>query len=359
MDRVDVAVVGAGVVGAAVAMRLAAAGRSVVVVEREARAGLGVTSRNSGVVHSGLYYPPGSLKALACVRGNALLWAWAAARGVPHRKTGKLVVATRGAQLPALEALAGNARAAGAPGARLVGGDEARALEPSVPALAALFCPETGIVDPVALCRSYLAAAEEAGAIVLLRAAVHAIARGGAGYTLDTTRGEVACAALVNAAGLFADEVARLAGVEGYRIHPCRGDYFRLRTRTVYRHLVYPVKDPASPGLGVHLTLDLEGGVRLGPDARYVAAKDDLAGGEERLEAFRAAASELLGPIEPGQLAHDGAAVRPKLRGPGDPAERDFVLAEDAPGLIDLVGIESPGLTAALDLADRVAARLG
>ncbi|HYR20652.1 MAG TPA: NAD(P)/FAD-dependent oxidoreductase [Myxococcales bacterium] len=357
--EVDVAVVGGGVVGCAVASALSRAGRSVLLLEAAQRLGDGVTSRNSGVIHSGLYYPPRSLKAQACVRGSALLYEWARARGVPHGKPGKLVVAVDPAAVPDLEALEANARESGARGVELVPAAFVREREPAVPAAAALWCPETGIVDPVELTRSLAADAAEHGALVLTQARLRGIARKGpAAYDLDTARGPVRAERVVNAAGLHADEVAALAGVERYRVHPWRGDYFRFAPAAPFRHLVYPVRRRGAAGLGVHLTLDLAGGCRLGPDVEHVARKDDLSPREDKLPAFLAAARALLGDVRAEQLAYDGCGIRPKLRGPSDPDEKDFVVSEDLPGFVNLVGIESPGLTAALALAERVAALL-
>jgi len=356
--EVDVAVVGGGVVGCAVASALARANRSVLLLEGGPRLGDGVTSRNSGVIHGGLYYPPQSLKARACVRGNALLYEWAAARGVPHARPGKLVIARDAADVPDLEALEANARASEAPGVELVPAAFVRAREPAVPAAAALWCPRTGIVDAVELTRSLAADATEHGALVLTQARVRAIARRGPAYELDTARGPVRAERVVNAAGLHADEVAALAGVNRYQVHPWRGDYFRFTPSTPYRHLVYPVRRRGAPGLGVHLTLDLAGRCRLGPDVEHVARKDDYSPREDKLPAFLAAARALFGEVRADQLAYDGCGIRPKLRAPSDPDEKDFVLSEDLPGFVNLVGIESPGLTAALALAERVAALL-
>ena len=354
--EVDVAVIGGGVVGCAVASALSRAQRSVVLLEAGERLGDGVTSRNSGVIHSGLYYPPASLKAETCVRGNALLYEWARKHGVPHARPGKLVVANDTAALPALDVLAANARANGALGVELVTSEFVRAREPAVPAVAALWCPQTGIVDAVELTRSLAADAAGNGALVLTRARVRGIDRGSSAYELDTARGPVRAGRVVNAAGLHADEVAALAGVTQYRVHPWRGDYFRFTPAAPHRHLIYPVRQRGAPSLGVHLTLDLAGRCRLGPDVEHVARKDDHAPREDKLPAFLAAARALLGEVRADQLAYDGCGIRPKLRAPGDPEEKDFVLSEDLPGFIDLVGIESPGLTAALALAERVRA---
>jgi len=354
--EVDIAVVGGGVVGCAVASKLARTRSSVVLLEGGDRLGDGVTSRNSGVIHSGLYYPPGSLKALTCVRGNALLYEWAQARGVAHKRPGKLVIACDSAAVGELEALAANARANGAPGVALVTSEFVRAREPSLDATAALWCPQTGIVDAVELARSLASDAAEHGALVLTRARVRAIGRDGAAYQLETDRGPMRAARVVNAAGLHADEVAALAGVTRYRIHPWRGDYFRYSPRARHQHLIYPVRKRGAAGLGVHLTLDLAGGCRLGPDVEPVQRKDDYSPREEKLPAFLEAARALFGDVSADQLAYDGCGIRPKLRAPGDPEEKDFVLSEDLPGFVNLIGIESPGLTAALALAERVAA---
>ena len=355
----DVAVVGAGVIGCAVASALARRGRAVVVLERAAREGTGVTSRNSGVIHSGLYYPPGSLKAETCLRGQALLYAWATAQDVPHARTGKLVIARDAAEEAGLAALHANAVAAGARGLRWVDAAEVARREPALPPCrAALWCSLSGIVDPLALTRSLRADAERCGATFAMFGALQAVTPTTAGLRLDTTRGELEVGALVNAAGLESDHVAALAGLPAPPpIFPCRGDYFRLLAPGRHRHLIYPVRVPGAAGLGVHLTLDLAGGLRLGPDAEYIARRDDFAPAEHKHAAFLAAARALLGPIAAEQLVYEGCGIRPKLRGPDEPDERDFVIAAGPPGCIHLLGIESPGLTAALALAERVAQR--
>jgi L-2-hydroxyglutarate oxidase LhgO len=353
--RAEVAVIGGGVIGCAVAAALAAAGRQVLVLERERALGTGVTSRNSGVIHSGLYYPPGSLKALSCVRGNAALYQWATAHDVWHAKTGKLVIARQAHQVGELEALAANARAAGAAGVTMLAAEAAERAADVGPLKAALFCAETGIIDVHELVLSLRAAAERGGATFVLGAEVTGVE---GGTRLETTRGELWAEQVVNAAGLHADEVAQLFGVTGFTVFPCRGDYFRLRARRSYPHLIYPVKDPHAPGLGVHLTLERGGGVRLGPDTEWVQARDDFGPAPHKHAAFHAAAQRLLGPLDPGDLTYDGCGIRPKLRGPNDAEEKDFALLEQPRGVVHLIGIESPGLTAALDLAARVVARL-
>ena len=278
--EVDVAVVGAGVVGLACAAALARAGRSVVVLERREGIARETSSRNSQVIHAGLYYRPGSWKARLCVRGRELLYARCRTRGIPHRALGKLVVAVEPAETPALEALAANARENGVSGLELLDGADARALEPALRAVAALHCPASGIVDAHALALSFAAEAEAGGATIVLRAELVAVEpdadrqrlviRDAGGDLVRCT-----CAALVNSAGLAADRVAALAGIDvearGWRQHPCKGDYFSLAPGAPLRiaRLLYPL--PARDGaLGIHATLDLGGRVRFGPDAQYV-----------------------------------------------------------------------------------------
>jgi L-2-hydroxyglutarate oxidase LhgO len=355
-DAADVVVIGAGVIGCAVAHVLALRGRDVLVLEREARVGTGVTSRNSGVIHSGIYYPPGSRKARTCVRGNAMLYAWARRHHVPYRQMGKLVIARDSEELVALERLHDNAHASGAEGLRMLTTQEVRAREPDLPNMAgALLCERSGVIDPHDLTRSLIAAAESDGASLVPRTAVLSIGERKGGFVLQTSRGEIESAAVVNAAGLHADEVAGMVGLDGYTIFPCRGDYFRLRTTARYHHLLYPVQRSRRPGLGVHLTIDLSGSYRLGPDAEYVADKDDLGPAEHKRDAFVAAASALLGPLRPEQIAYDDCGLRPKLRPPHETEERDFVVTEHPRGMVHLIGIESPGLTAALALAEEAA----
>ncbi len=355
MADVAVAIIGAGVVGAAVAQRLAARRLPCVVLEAASRPGGEITARNSGVVHAGLYDPPGSLKARLCVAGARALYGWAARAGVPCARVGKLVVAADERETEALGALLANGRAAGAAGLSLLSSRELSALEPGLRGHAALYSEGTGIVDAPALAASLAADARDHGAEVLLAARVEALERAAGGWRLLTPRGELRAEAVVNAAGLHADEVAALAGVRRYRVHPCRGDWFRIRGRAPVRRLVYPVRAKGAAGLGVHLTLDLAGGCRLGPDAVYVSRKDDYEPAPEGKRAeFAAAARRLLPGIREDDLAYDTCGLRPKLRAPGEPGERDFVIAEDLPGLVNLVGIESPGLTAALAIAGEV-----
>ncbi len=363
---IDVVVIGAGVVGLACAAALARAGRSVVVIERHDRVGEETTSRNSEVVHAGLYYPEGSLKAELCAKGREALYARCEARGIPHRRTGKLIVATEPAEIERLESIRERGRANGVPGLDLLDAAAVRAREPAVRSVAALDSPASGIVDALAFTLSFLAEAEEHGAQIALRTEVRSVVRATGGWRVEA-RGDdgeaqsIVSAALVNAAGLASDELAARAGFDvdacGYRLHPCKGDYFSLVPGAPLRlrQLIYPV--PAGPGLGVHVTLDLAGRIRFGPDAEYVAApRFDVDPGKG--PAFAEAIRRYLPGVRDAWLSPDYAGVRPRLAAQGE-SFRDFVVQEESakgfPGFVNCIGIESPGLTAAPAIGDRVA----
>ncbi|HJL15458.1 MAG TPA: NAD(P)/FAD-dependent oxidoreductase [Sandaracinaceae bacterium LLY-WYZ-13_1] len=362
---VDAAIVGAGVVGLACAAELARAGHEVVVIERHEGAARETTSRNSGVVHAGLYYAPGSIKARTCVEGRALLYARCRRDAVPHRKTGKLIVATDDAEREVLDGLLARGRANRAGDLRLVDRDELARLEPRVRAVAALWSPESGIVDVHGLCDSFAAEATAHGASLAYHTRLEALEPAGHGWRLDTVdadgeRFSLVAGRVVNAAGLASDRIAALAGLDvdalGWRLRYCKGDYFGIAPRLgrLTSHLVYPV--PAHAGLGVHVTMDLGGVYRAGPDAEYVdAPRYDV--DPDKGPAFAAALRRYLPEIRDEDLAPDYAGVRPKLYGPDEPS-RDFVLEERPAGLFHLVGIESPGVTAAEALARALARRL-
>jgi L-2-hydroxyglutarate oxidase LhgO len=369
----DVVVVGGGVIGLACAAALAGAGRSVVLCERGAGFGRETSARNSEVIHAGLYDPVDSLKASLCVRGRMLLYERCVALKIPHRKTGKLVVATRREERAALDALEVRGQANGVSGVRRVSAQQLSRLEPEVRGLEALLSAESGIVDTHRLCESFAAEAASRGAQLLLHSDVVEIEALARGYRVAAiTGGErsaATCAAVVNAAGLGSDSIAELAGLDldtrGLRLHLCKGDYFGLAPgrKLSLSHLVYPVPPGlgAEPGLGIHATPDLAGRIRFGPDAEYVeTVRYDVA--PAKAQRFAAALSRFLPEIEAGWLIPEGAGIRPRLAGPGE-SFRDFVVAEASsaglPGFVNLIGIESPGLTAAPAIAERVVALLG
>jgi L-2-hydroxyglutarate oxidase LhgO len=363
MDSVDVVVVGAGVVGQACAKHLAEAGREVLVLERETAFGTGISARNSEVIHAGLYYPPGSLKATLCVQGRQALYAYCAERGIAHRRIGKLVVASRAPQLPALAAIAARARANGVNDLRLLDGAGVRALEPALDAAGGLFSPSTGIVDSHGLMQALLADAERHGAVLALASPVLGGRADRDGITLEVggsapTRLRARC--VINAAGLDAPRLGHALAGPAARLAPqafyARGVYFSLVGRAPFSHLIYPIPEPG--GLGVHLTLDLGGQARFGPDVEWVDHPDYRVD-PARAERFHTAIRNWWPGLEDGRLQPAYAGVRPKIVGPGE-ADADFRIdgpaAHGVPGLVHLYGIESPGLTAALAIGARVAA---
>jgi L-2-hydroxyglutarate oxidase LhgO len=362
----EIVVIGGGLIGLACASALAALGHAVLVVERHGRLGQETSSRNSGVVHAGLYYPPGSLKMQLCLRGRELLEEGAIRGDFPVARVGKLVVASATSERPALEALAQNAAACGVV-VEWIEGHRVPELEPNLRVEAALLSPSTGIIDPYELLSFLRRRALASGVTFALgTAVVGLLPRGSTGWMV-TTRGtdgtlaNASCEWVINAAGLEADRVAELAGLdvdaEGLRQYPCKGDYFELSSRAPCRvsRLVYPL--PHGAGLGIHLTLDLAGGVRAGPDAAYVDSFD-LSVDEGKRTLFAEAIARYLPGVRPEDLTPAFAGIRPKLAMPGQ-AFRDFAVRHEAvaglPGLINLLGIDSPGLTASLAIAERVA----
>ncbi|KAF1047823.1 NAD(P)/FAD-dependent oxidoreductase [Xylophilus sp.] len=361
-EHVDAVVAGAGVVGLAIARALARQGREVIVLEAAGAIGTGTSSRNSEVIHAGLYYPQGSLKARLCVRGRELLYAYAAERDVPHRRCGKLIVATGAAQEGALDAIVAHAAANGVAGLRRLTAAEAQALEPALACTAALLSPDTGIVDSHGLMRALQGDVESAGGWV----ALHTPGLGGEatadGVLLRTGGGtELLARTLVNAAGLGAQALARsIAGLDAAHVPPshyAKGSYFTLAGRAPFSRLIYSV--PEAAGLGVHLTLDLGGQARFGLDVQWVDSPADLVVDPARGDAFYAEVRRYWPALPDGALRPGYAGIRPKIQGPGEPA-CDFVIQGPAehgvPGLMNLFGIESPGLTSALAIGERVAA---
>jgi len=367
MDRVNVLVIGGGVVGCAVARELAARWKDVFLVEGAPYLGAGASTRNSGVIHSGIYYPPGSLKATLCVRGNPLMHEFCAAHGVPHRACGKLVVASSESEMPALEALSANGQTNGVPGLRLVDRARIRALEPNIEAVAALEVPSTGILNAEEVVKAFARHAAERGANLLTRARVTALEPGADAIRARVAIGEPGSAeeesiearCVINCAGLFADEVAAMIGNTRYRIYPVRGEYCEVAREKadLVRALVYPVPHQAGVTLGVNLTKTTWGGLWVGPTADYIDDKNDYERNRRPVEEFVRSAKAMLPEITAAdlRLAHTG--IRAKLLPPGAPGTADFVIAPDpgVPRMIQLIGIESPGLTSSLAIAEHVA----
>ena len=349
--------------GLAVARALARAGREVVILEAEDAIGTHTSSRNSEVIHAGIYYPQGSLKARACVEGRKRLYGYCAERGVPHRRCGKLIVATDAAQLEELEGIRRKAHANGVGDVAPVSVAEVRAMEPEVRCVAALYSPSTGIADSHALMLAYLGDAERAGAMLALKSPLERGVVRADGIELHVAGADpILAARVVNSAGLRAPSVARR--IEGYRAELAppelyaKGNYYTLSTRPPFSRLIYPVPEPG--GLGVHVTLDLGGRARFGPDVEWVE-RIDYTVDPRRAERFYAAIRRYWPGLPDGALEPGYAGIRPKIAGRDAPAA-DFVVqgprAHGVPGLVHLFGIESPGLTASLALADDVAAIL-
>lgn len=363
METVDTVVIGAGVVGLACARSLARDGREVIVIERETAFGTGISARNSEVIHAGLYYPPGSLKARLCVAGRRLLYAWCAEHGVHHARCGKLVVATGASQAAALQAIAERARANGVDDLRRLDGAALAALEPALAAHGALLSPSTGIVDSHGLMLSLLGDAERHGALLALASPVLE-GRAEAGGIVLRTGGEAAAELkakwVINAAGLDAPALGRAiaapASALAPQAHYARGVYFTYAGKAPFSRLIYPI--PEAGGLGVHLTLDLGGQAKFGPDVEWIAAPDYTVD-PARVARFTAAIRRWWPDVDAERLQPGYAGVRPKIAGPGEP-DADFRIdgpaAHGTPGLVHLYGIESPGLTAALAIGEHVAA---
>ena len=358
MDKVECVVIGAGVVGLAVARALALAGREVVILETEDAIGTHTSSRNSEVIHAGIYYPKGSLKARACVEGRTRLYEYCETHGVPFRRCGKLIVATSVSQEKELLAIKEKAHQNGVTDVVEIPAAEAMRMEPALQCVAALHSPSTGIIDSHALMLAYLGDAEAAGAMLALKSAVRRIVLSPAGFELQVEDTKIKAQAIVNSAGLRAPSVARLMeGFPAAKIPPefyAKGNYYSLAGRPPFSRLVYPVPEPG--GLGVHVTLDLAGQARFGPDVEWVESID-YAVDPRRSERFYAAIRRYWPTLPDGALAPGYAGIRPKISGPKEPAA-DFVIQGPAehgvPGLVNLFGIESPGLTASLALADDV-----
>ncbi len=361
MDQIECVVIGAGVVGLAVARALAARGREVIVLEAAEAIGVGTSSRNSEVIHAGIYYPRGSLKATLCVRGREMLYDYCVERNVPHSRCGKLLVATSNNQIPQLESIMNKGRENGVLDLMRITGGEAQALEPALECVAAVFSPQTGIVDSHQLMLALQGDAERDGAVFAFHAPVEAIEASNGRFIIKVggdAPATISSACVINSAGLHANALARkIRGLDARHVPPlylARGNYFSISGRAPFSRLIYPM--PNEAGLGVHLTIDLGGQARFGPDVEWVDAINyDV--DPQRAESFYAAIRAYWPALPEHALQPAYAGIRPKLSGPGEPAA-DFVIqgpaAHGVRGLVNLFGIESPGLTASLAIAQRV-----
>ena len=363
MDRVECVVIGAGVVGLAIARRLAQSGREVIVIEAAEGIGTGTSSRNSEVIHAGIYYPADSLMARMCVGGRRALYDYCRDHGVPHRNCGKLIVATSAEEAAKLQAIRAHAEANGVEGMQMLSGDAARALEPALNCLAALLSPSTGIIDSHAYMLALQGDAERDGAAFAFHTPLARARVTSHGFDIETGGGApmtLTCELLVNAAGLGATAVARsIEGMPVDRIPPAylaKGNYFSCSARAPFSRLIYPVPEPG--GLGVHLTLDLAGQARFGPDVEWVDT-ENYEVDPARAARFYPAIRRYWPALPDGALMPAYPGIRPKIVPPAV-AKQDFMIEgprdNGVTGLINLFGIESPGLTSSLGLADHVAA---
>jgi L-2-hydroxyglutarate oxidase LhgO len=381
VDQVDTVVIGAGVVGLAVARAIALTGREVMVIEREAAIGQGVSSRNSEVVHGGLYYPTGSLKAKLCVRGKEMMYAYCAERGLPIQNCGKLIVATDDSQLTKLAQIEAQAASNGVPVERLTR-EQARNLEPQLECIAALHSPTTGIVSSHDLMTSLQGDLENAGGMVALATEVESISfldqnssvagvlharsaiEKGASFDHQADRVEIGFKQLINAAGLYAPQLAQrmkaLAAEHIPQPHYAKGHYYSLSGKAPFKRLIYPV--PEAGGLGVHLTIDLGGQAKFGPDVQWLEgitdpAQIDYSVDPSRADAFYAEVRKYWPLLQDGQLSPSYSGVRPKIVG-ADQAAADFMIQGEVvhgiAGLVNLFGIESPGLTSSMAIGEYV-----
>ncbi|MEW5766376.1 MAG: NAD(P)/FAD-dependent oxidoreductase [bacterium] len=365
MEKVDITIIGAGVVGLAIAAEVANEAREVLVIERHESFGQETSSRNSEVIHAGIYYPKGSLKAKLCVEGKQLLYQICHRQGIPCQQIGKLIVALNEEEIKGLEALLAKGEQNGVNDLRIISADEVKRMEPHIKAKAALYSPSTGIIDTHRLMKYFEFTAKDKGATLAYECEVQSVERWAPGYKvgLQDVDGQVfsfLSRVVINSAGLQADKIAALAGIDidtaGYRIHYCKGEYFKVRggKHKLVHHLIYP--SPTAISLGIHTVLDLQGMMKLGPNAFYVD-EIDYQVEEAHKKDFLTSVKPILPFVEEEDLTPDMAGIRPKLQAPGKPV-RDFIIKHEESlglgGLINLIGIESPGLTAAPAIAGYV-----
>ncbi len=365
--KTDITIIGAGIIGLAIAAQVAENERGVYVLEKNDTFGQEISSRTSEVIHAGIYYPEGSLKAKTCVEGNAILYELCDKYGIAHKRLGKIIIATNDVECEGLEMLLQRGRKNGAKDLKLLSKGELKRLEPNIEGIAALLSPSTGIIDSHALMKYFVEKAKDRGAKIAYRAKVAEIEKLNDGYkvTVKDPNGDFSFVTevLINSAGLNSDKIAEMVGIDitkaGYKIHYCKGEYFSINPNKhgLVKRLVYPAPNLKGAGLGIHITLDLEGKMRLGPNARYVD-KIDYAVDESQKQAFYHSVKRFLPFIEHLDLEPDFAGIRPKLQGMGEDF-RDFVIKHEyergLSGFINLLGIESPGLTSSVAISKYVA----
>ncbi|MBF0277023.1 MAG: NAD(P)/FAD-dependent oxidoreductase [SAR324 cluster bacterium] len=363
MDTVDITIIGAGVIGLAIAQKLAGTEKDLLILEQHRSFGTETSSRHSEVIHAGIYYPKDSLKAKFCVAGKIAMYDYCRRNRIPFKQLGKLIVATKSEEEPILEEILGKARTNGVFDLQWMSRQELQRLEPELQATQALFSPSTGIIDSHSFMRSLLANAESKGANLVCLTPVERIEPVKEGFEVHVG-GEnpfhFHTRILINAGGLYAQDISRkISGLNPHSIPPiyfCKGNYFAISGKSPFSHLIYPVPEPNVAGLGVHSTIDLAGQVRFGPDVQYIDTIDyDVS--LKNLPQFYHSIRRYFPGLPDASLRPDYSGIRPKLQGPGDPVA-DFIIQDASihqlPGLIQLYGIESPGFTSSLAIADHV-----
>ena len=365
--RADITIIGAGVIGLAIAAHVARESRQVYVLEKNESFGLETSSRHSGVIHCGIYYPHGSLKAKMCVAGNPILCELGERYGIGYRRLGKLIVATNDEETGELQILLDRGQRNGVESLKLLSKREMKELEPNVEGVAAILSPSTGIIDSHGLMKYFITRAKDEGAQIAYKTKVVGIEKVADGYkvTVEDSQGKFSfiTSIVINCAGLHCDKVAELAGIDivkaGYKLHYCKGEYFSVSSgkNLLVKRLIFPVPPPKLTGVGIHVTLDLEGRMRLGPSIHYVDTIDYAVDNQHK-QLFYDSVRRFLSFIEYDDLEPEMAGIRPKLQEPGGDF-KDFAIRDESdkglPGFINLIGIESPGLTASPAIAEYVA----
>ncbi|PKN05054.1 MAG: FAD-dependent oxidoreductase [Deltaproteobacteria bacterium HGW-Deltaproteobacteria-9] len=356
MESADVTIIGAGVIGLAIAAEIARPGMNIFILEKNPSPGRGISSRNSEVIHGGMYYPQDSFKATLCVEGRRRLYDIAAKNNIPHRKIGKLIVATEPVETEEVEHLHENAQANGVDSTELISSRRIAEMEPNIRACTALYSPETGIISAHDLMNYFLLQARLNKAELINCTEVMGIEKEARNYRIFTRNNngdtfDFASACVINAAGLESDTIANMVG-GNYQLHYCKGDYCSISgvNKSMIKRLIYPVPAKNHVGLGVHLTIDLTGRMKLGPDTTYISRSEDYNVTAQKAPLFYESARKFLPFLQKENVSPDMAGIRPKLQGPND-SFHDFVIREDLPGFINLVGMESPGLTASPAIA--------
>jgi L-2-hydroxyglutarate oxidase LhgO len=355
----DITIIGSGVIGLAIASEIANNKLNIYILEKNESHGMGISSRNSEVIHAGIYYPHDSLKANFCVEGRKLLYETCMKNNLPHKKIGKLIIATSKKEMTKIDQLMHTAMQNGVSSVSILKQSMVSKMEPNIKAFCALYSPDTGIISAHSLMNYYLHNARMKGTEIVYGTQVLGIEKIPSGYKIATLNREgyhfeFVTERVINAAGLYSDNIAKMIGKE-YSLHYCKGDYFSIDNvkNGIVQRLIYPVPEDNHIGLGVHLTLDLTGRMKLGPDATYINKVEDYKVDARKSEQFYEAAVKFLPFIHKEDIVPDMSGIRPKLQGHGE-SFRDFVISEDLPGFVNLVGIESPGLTASPAIAKYV-----